>query len=189
MAVFTNQAAERLTYESMGRVRATLLRGHCIAPNGDLYVRRSPNHACIATVDVWSPDGTLKRAGLVNGAGSGDSGIGVDNRGNIYLGMNLKPAAEPIPRDFAAAVPAAAWRYYRQAGDRPAPWRYLYANPYLFHLGSVFKFGPEGGNIYGNFSEKRAEAPHSISPGRRTATTPRPTGGCTWSTASTAASP
>jgi hypothetical protein len=129
------------------------LRGHCIAPSGDLYVRRSPNHACAATVDVWGPDGTLKQAALVNGAGSGDSGIGVDNRGNIYLGMNLKPAAEPIPADFAKRVPAAAWSYYRQI-DRPPPWSYQYANPYLFHLGAIFKFGPEGGQIYGNFSSK-----------------------------------
>jgi DNA-binding beta-propeller fold protein YncE len=129
------------------------LRGHCIAPNGDLYVRRSPDHACVATVDVWRPDGTLRQAGLINGAGSGDSGIGVDNRGNVYLGMNLKPADEPIPPEFAAAVPAAAWRYYRRA-DRPAPWSYLYANPYLFHMGAIFKFGPAGGQIYGNFSAK-----------------------------------
>ncbi|MBM4038710.1 MAG: hypothetical protein FJ290_09360 [Planctomycetes bacterium] len=129
------------------------LRGHCIAPNGDLYVRRSPDHACVATVDVFGPDGTLKKAALVNGAGSGDSGIGVDNRGNIYLGMNLKPAAEPIPPDFAQAVPAQPWRYYRKI-DRPAPWSYLYANPYLFHMGAIFKFGPEGGQVYGNFSLK-----------------------------------
>jgi len=129
------------------------LRGHCIAPNGDLYVRRSPDHACVATVDVWGPDGTLKKAALINGAGSGDSGIGVDNRGNVYLGMNLKPAAEPIPADFAKAVPALAWSYYRKA-DRQPPWSYLYANPYLFHLGAIFKFGPEGGRIYGNFSPK-----------------------------------
>jgi len=129
------------------------LRGHCIAPNGDLYVRRSPDHACVATVDVWGPDGTLKKAALINGAGSGDSGIGVDNRGNVYLGMNLKPASEPIPPDFAQAVPARAWSYYRKA-DRPAPWSYLYANPYFFHMGAIFKFGPEGGQIYGNFSPK-----------------------------------
>jgi DNA-binding beta-propeller fold protein YncE len=129
------------------------LRGHCIAPNGDLYVRRSPDHACVATVDVFHPDGTLKKAGLINGAGSGDSGIGVDNRGNIYLGMNLKPAAEPIPTDFAKIVPAAAWGYYRKL-DRQPPWSYLYANPYLFHMGAIFKFGPEGGQIYGDFSPK-----------------------------------
>lgn len=129
------------------------LRGHCIAPNGDLYVRRSPNHACVATVDVWSPDGTLKKAALINGAGSGDSGMGVDNRGNVYLGMNLKPADELIPADFAKAVPAEAWRYYKGVARQP-PWSYLYANPYLFHMGAIFKFGPEGGQIYGNFSPK-----------------------------------
>ena len=132
------------------------LRGHCIAPNGDLYVRRSPGHAEISTVDVWSPDGTLKKAGLVNGAGSGDSGIGVDNRGNMYLGMNLKPADQPIPLDFAPFVPAENWNYYRNNKRQP-PWCYLYANPYLFHMGSIFKFGPEGGQIYGNFSGKPAD--------------------------------
>ncbi len=129
------------------------LRGHCIAPNGDLYVRRSPNHALISTVDVYGPDGALKKAGLVTGCGSGDSGIGVDNRGNIYLGMNLKPADEIIPPDFAKVVPAANWKYYRKV-DRQPPWSYLYANPYLFHMGSIFKFGPEGGRIYGNYNPK-----------------------------------
>jgi len=129
------------------------LRGHCIAPNGDLYVRRSPDHACVTTVDVWGPDGTPKKPALINGAGSGDSGIGVDNRGNIYLGMNLKPADQPIPADFARAVPGQPWKYYRQA-DRKPPWSYLYANPYLFHMGAIFKFAPEGGRIYGNYSPK-----------------------------------
>jgi sugar lactone lactonase YvrE len=129
------------------------LRGHVIAPNGDLYVRRSPNHALVSTVDVYGPDGAIRKAALVNGCGSGDSGIGVDNRGNVYLGMNLKPADEPIPADFAKAVPAQAWGYYRKV-DRPAPWSYLYANPYLFHMGSVMKFGPEGGQIYGNYTPK-----------------------------------
>jgi sugar lactone lactonase YvrE len=129
------------------------LRGIRVAPNGDLYVRRSPDHARVSTVDVWSPDGKLKKAALINGAGSGDSGLGVDNRGNVYLGMNLKPAAEPIPADFAKAVPAEAWSYYGKANRQP-PWSYLYANPYLFHMGAIFKFGPEGGQIYGNFSPK-----------------------------------
>jgi DNA-binding beta-propeller fold protein YncE len=128
------------------------LRGHCVAPNGDIYVRRSPNHACVSTVDVFGPDGKLKKAGLINGAGSGDSGIGVDNRGNVYLGMNLKPANKPIPDDFVGVVPALPWKYYRE--DRKPPWNWLYSNPYLFHMGAIFKFGPEGGSIYGNFSAK-----------------------------------
>ncbi len=129
------------------------LRGHVVAPNGDLYVRRSPNHAQVCTVDVFGPDGKLKKAALINGAGSGDSGIGVDNRGNVYLGMNLKPADRTIPEDFAKAVPASAWRYYRRV-DRPKPWCWTYANPYLFFMGSVVKFGPDGGTIYGNFDPR-----------------------------------
>jgi len=140
----------KLTYRAYGPGMG--LRGHCVAPNGDIYVRRSPNHACVSTVDVFGPDGTLKNAGLVLGTGSADGGIGVDNRGNVYLGTNLKPADKPLPADFAAAIPTGAWRYYR-GEQREAPWSYLYCNPYLFHMGSVFKFGPEGGTIYGNFGE------------------------------------
>jgi hypothetical protein len=154
-AASTN-ASNKLTYLYRAYGPNMGLRGHCIAPNGDLYVRRSPGHAEISTVDVWSPDGTLKKAGLVSGAGSGDSGIGVDNRGNVYLGMNLKPANEPIPPDFAPFVPAENWGYYRK-GKRQPPWSYLYANPYLFHMGAIFKFGPQGGQIYGNFSGKPAD--------------------------------
>jgi DNA-binding beta-propeller fold protein YncE len=140
----------QLTYRAYGPGMG--LRGHCVAPNGDIYVRRSPNHGCVSTVDVFGPDGTLKRAGLVRGTGSADGGIGVDNRGNVYLGTNLKPADTPLPADFAAAIPAEAWRYYR-GEQRETPWSYLYCNPYLFHMGSVFKFGPEGGTIYGNFGD------------------------------------
>ncbi|NQT36445.1 MAG: SMP-30/gluconolactonase/LRE family protein [Planctomycetes bacterium] len=140
----------KLTYRAYGPGMG--LRGHCVAPNGDIYVRRSPNHACVSTVDVFGSDGTLKKAGLVRGTGSADGGIGVDNRGNVYLGTNLKPADQPLPADFAAAIPAGAWKYYR--GEvREAPWSYLYCNPYLFHMGSVFKFGPEGGAMYGNFGQ------------------------------------
>jgi DNA-binding beta-propeller fold protein YncE len=136
-------------------------RGLRVAPHGDIYVRRSPDHACVSTVDVWGPDGTLKKPGFVSGAGSGDSGIGVDNRGNVYLGTNLKPADRPIPEDFAAAVPATPWRYYGKE-DRPAPWSWQYANPYLFHMGSIFAFGPEGGKIYGNYSPKAAFIDESL---------------------------
>jgi len=140
----------KITYRAYGPCMG--LRGHCIAPNGDIYVRRSPNHGCVAVVDVFGPDGRLKKAGLVRGAGSADGGIGVDNRGNLYLGLNLKPPDQPIPPDFAHTVPADPWRYYR-GKPRPAPWSYLYCNPYLFHMGAVFKFGPQGGTIYGNFAD------------------------------------
>ncbi len=143
----------KLDYRAYGPCMG--LRGHVVAPNGDLYVRRSPNHARISTVDVFSPDGKLKKPGLVRGCGSGDSGIGVDNRGNVYLGMNLKPADQIIPKDFAEQIPAEAWKYYRNNKRKP-PWSRMYANPYIFHMGSVMKFGPGGGKIYGNFSTRKS---------------------------------
>lgn len=145
-----------LTYRAYGPSMG--LRGHCIAPNGDLYVRRSPNHAKIAVVDVFSPTGELKHEGLIRGAGSADSGIGVDTAGNVYLGMNLKPADEILPDDFTPHIPIEAWRYYQKADQRKAPWSLIYANPYLAHMGSVFKFGPQGGTIFGNASEKELQA-------------------------------
>lgn len=142
------------------------LRGHCIAPNGDIYVRISPNNAQASSVDVWGPDGKQKKSGLVNGASSGDTGIGVDNRGNLYLGTNLKAMDRLIPAEFTNAVPPVAWKYYikdqgRSApvgnwkadgrDERKAPWCYVYDNPYIFDMGWIFKFGPEGGTFYGNF--------------------------------------
>lgn len=134
------------------------LRGHVVTPAGDIYVRRSPNHARVSTVDVYGPDGKLKKANVVHGAGSGDSGIGVDNRGNVYLGMNLKPADSIMPDEFARVVPVSAWRYYRRERDkRSTPWCDIYANPYIFHMGSVFKFGPDGGRIYGNFDTRSVD--------------------------------
>jgi hypothetical protein len=155
---FSGTGSNKIEYQYRAYGPSMGLRGHVIMPNGDIYVRRSPNHARVSSISVFGPDGKLKQENLVYGAGSGDSGIGVDNRGNIYLGMNLKPADSAIPADFADAVPASNWKYYRRERDkRPAPWCDIYANPYLFHMGAVFKFGPEGGRIYGNFDTRKKD--------------------------------
>ena len=61
------------------------------------------------------------------------------------------------PRPFwcGRTVPALHWDWWRfdRQGPRPVPWAYPYQNTYLNHMGGVFKFGPEGGKIYG-FSGK-----------------------------------
>jgi hypothetical protein len=103
-------------------------------------------------VTVLNPDGSLKRDHLVGGLSSGDCGIGVDNRGNVYLGMNVKDPAAPLAREFRGQVPESSWINWdreRKGLAAEAPWKYPYSNPYLFHMGSVFKFGPEGGMVYG----------------------------------------
>jgi len=128
------------------------LRGLCVALNGDIYLIRSNNYGlednAAARLDVFGADGS-KRKTLVNGLGHGDCGLGVDPRGNVYLGLNLKPKDEPFPSEFMGKVPATPWVWWRRT-PREAPWCYPYYNAYLFHWGSVFKFGPDGGTLYGH---------------------------------------
>ncbi len=123
------------------------VRGHAIHPNGDIYLLRSTQKDSGAEIEIFGPDGRHKRT-LVRGLGGGDCGLGVDAAGNVYVGTNIKPAAAPLPAPFAGLVPADAWQYWRK-GERPAPWCYPYCNAYLFHMGAVMKFGPEGGAVYG----------------------------------------
>ncbi len=132
------------------------LRGHCVDLAGNLYLIRSNNHGyggvgdndgTCGRVDAYRPDGTLKSDALINGLGHGDCGLGVDAAGNLYLGMNVKTAEAPLPEYFAGKAPAKGWVWWRK--QRPEPWRWPYYNPYLYHLGAVVKFGPEGGKVYG----------------------------------------
>lgn len=141
------------------------LRGHCVAPNGDIYVIASTNYGPAATigsrVHVFGPDGKMKKDSLVNGLGYGDCGLGVDARGNVYVGANVKPKATPYPAPFAGKVPVDRWIWWKKA-QREKPWHYMYYNTYLFHVGSVFKFPPAGGAFYGQDitarEEKRTQA-------------------------------
>ncbi|MGQ9660931.1 MAG: hypothetical protein ACUVWX_01165 [Kiritimatiellia bacterium] len=138
------------------------LRGHCVAPNGDIYFLRSNKWAggIVNRVDVFGPDGKLKKANFIDGLQAGDCGIGVDAAGNVYVGINAKAKGSPLPTAFQGKVPAQAWNWWRfdREGKRDPPWCYPYQNPYLSHYGSVFKFGPTGGMIYG-FSSKPKEGP------------------------------
>jgi hypothetical protein len=131
------------------------VRGHCVAPNGDLYMLRSCYSAGIggvggnvgAVVDQYGADGKPKKTPALNNIGYGDCGLGVDAAGNIYVGSNLKRKEQPIPEPLAGKVPAEPWLYWRK--PREGVWNYPYYNPGLFHLGAVLKFGPEGGTFYG----------------------------------------
>jgi len=137
------------------------LRGHCVALNGDIYLIRSNKWTggVVNRVDVFSPDGKKKTPDLIDGLGSGDCGIGVDAAGNVYVGINAKPKAQPLPAWLAGKVPPKAWDWWRfdRQGPRKVPWAYPYQNTYLNHMGGVFKFGPEGGRIYGFSGKPRAK--------------------------------
>jgi len=130
-------------------------RGLAVAPNGDIYfVRAAQSRGVQARVDVYGPDGRLKRAALVDGMGIGDCGIGVDARGSIYLGANVKPKNKLYQAGFEKKVPATDWLCWAQWTwhYRPRPWYFCMRNEYLYHWGAVFKFGPAGGAFYGRGS-------------------------------------
>ena len=108
----------------------------------------------------------LKKPGWIDGLGTGDCGIGVDAAGNVYIGANVKPRDDLFPKPFVGKVPSEDYVWWRR-GERPVPWCYTYCNPYLFHWGSVFKFGPTGGAFYGLGAVPRpreGEPPPELSP-------------------------
>jgi DNA-binding beta-propeller fold protein YncE len=129
------------------------VRGLTIAPNGDLYFVRSNNSepGIQNRVDVFTPDGQVRRRNFIDGMQAGDCGIGVDAAGNVYLGVNVKPKDQPLPTAFAGKALAQTWEWWRfdRQGPRDVPWAYTYQNAYLNDLGAVMKFGPGGGAFYG----------------------------------------
>lgn len=142
----TNRVASK--FMSMGPDMA--MRGLCVDLRGNIYVSHYARHIIGANLDVYSPEGKLVKHDVVAGLGSSDSGVGVDAAGNLYVGVNVKDVDRPLPEPFAGRVPALNWIWWKDpAFQRPAPWWYIYCNTYLFHMGQVIKFGPEGGTIYG----------------------------------------
>ncbi|HOX07382.1 MAG TPA: hypothetical protein PK280_13350, partial [Planctomycetota bacterium] len=126
-------------------------RGMTVSPSGDVYLLRANGEKGVQSrLDVFGPDGKLKKAALVDGLGIGDCGVGVDPAGNVYLGVNVKPRNALLPRDFAGVVPQANWLCWAQWSwhYRPEPWHYSMRNEYLYHYGSAMKFGPAGGAFY-----------------------------------------
>jgi hypothetical protein len=135
------------------------LGGICVAANGDFFALLTGNYVSDGVggrVTRFGPDGSVKQKDFIAALGYGDAGLGVDAAGNVYVGANLKPRGQPYPKDFAAVLPEnPRWLWWQADGvwggpPRAAPWCYPFYNPYLFHWGSVFKFGPEGGGVYGH---------------------------------------
>jgi len=127
-------------------------RGIAVAPDGTIYVLRNLVRHQSGQLDVYSPDGKLRKADLVPGLDRGSNGLGVDAAGNVYLGVNIKPKDQPYPPEFMGKVPPKPWWFWFKGklfGDRPEPWTGTFYNPYLYHWGGIVKFGPEGGAFYG----------------------------------------
>jgi sugar lactone lactonase YvrE len=164
------------TYDNLGPHTGT--RGLTVAPDGRIYMFTRNTHdenrkilggkkprglitdyRTGGRVDVYTPDGKLARRGLVAGIPSlSGNGIAVDFKGNLCIGLNLHNPKKLYPDEFKGQVPELAWYtlygkgsgWYAlpMRGIPAAPWNRMHINFYLYHYGSVFKFGPEGGTVH-----------------------------------------
>ncbi len=82
---------------------------------------------CLARIDVYAPDGTLKQAGFVNEL-MAPHGVKVDARGNLYVADSIKPL-----------VPDNPWFAKCKHNCRVCD--------YCYQGGSVLKFPPSGGHL------------------------------------------
>ncbi len=119
-------------------------RGLAVGLDGTVYASSTAPHKN-GRLMAYGPDGKLKVNALIDGLASGDGCVGVDAAGNLYYGINRKPEKEPYPKGFMGKVPAEGWAFWKT--KREEPWCYPYMNPYLYAMGAVFKFGPEGGKL------------------------------------------
>lgn len=111
-------------------------RGHCVAPNGDIYylhhyVPHGNTKLCVSHI---APDGTVKRFRYINDKLTSGCGIKADKDGCVYIGLSVKPREEYIPSFFKNRLP--------EEGRGPHPWFY-----YRQYYGSIVKFRPEGGEV------------------------------------------
>jgi len=114
-------------------------RGLSVAPNGDVYVLnpshelKKPQKYVHCAVDIYGPDGRLKRKNAV-WASNAASSVRADAAGNMYIAENVKPRDCVIPPELSGQVPTTTrWKH----GFNWYPWMY----------GSVVKFPPAGGAV------------------------------------------
>ncbi len=117
------------------------VRGLGVAPNGDIYLLHykgvqpgsfkglgeKGGDWSTALLDVYSPDGKKKQAGLLT-LSAGVGGVRVDRAGNIYVAEDIMPPDQLVPPEFKAVK-----------GRELNVYRNLY--------GSILKFGPKGGKV------------------------------------------
>jgi len=133
------------------------VRGLCVAPDGDVYVFQDNN---TEPMHLWrfGADGRFKGAVLENIPPDSANGVAVDRAGNLYVGINVQDLGALYPKPFEGRVPPLAWFTCYSARSSwytlphralpDPPWSRMYLNFYLYHYGSIFKFGSEGGRFF-----------------------------------------
>ncbi len=161
-------------------------RGFSVGPDGSIYVLyyddRRPagllppepwdrGFLMTEAVAKYDRDGRLVNPRLVAHLRSGGQCVRADRAGNVYVADNVMPMGYAYPRDFDGRLPDPLRRAY------PARLADGSFDPLLRHMGSVFKFGPEGGRVVG-MPEAELELVHSRP--RRDGDLWRPAPGVQW---------
>ena len=145
-----------------------LSKGLCVATNGDIYavaqtdkwVTKAPSmtggvrfgdlsargeKACQTRVDVYGPDGTLKRKGIVKSVGIND--VQIDRAGNIYIieGTMWHGAQMAAVARGRSVYGKQHWPLPYLTGPQGALDPNTQANKRYSLLGRLVKFGPDGG--------------------------------------------
>ncbi|MCG3179770.1 MAG: hypothetical protein BIFFINMI_02113 [Phycisphaerae bacterium] len=126
-------------------------RGFAVDRKGDIYLaevfdRTKLNNG--TRISHYGPSGKPVNLDLVKLPVSA-GGFQVDRRGNVYVVCNVRPRGVVYPDAFAKqdCLPDPL------SLPHPWDWPYAYLNYYLFHIGSVFRFGPDGGSIQVNWDD------------------------------------
>ena len=130
-------------------------RGFTVAPDGSMLVMYYDDNRPTEGLEPWDSyplniavarydsEGNLKDPRLIAHLRAGAQCIRVGRAGAIYVADNMMPVGTAYPRDLAAVLPDPLKRFY------PARIEDGTFDPLLRWMGSVFKFGPEGGKIIG----------------------------------------
>lgn len=126
--IISNIPTRRLTWS---------VRGLCIASNGDIYVMASSaGYGGGESINVYGPDGILKKYGIITGLPKSATGIRVALDGSIYAADNIKPRAQFVPAELARLLPD-------RDPEKPWKWALSPVNWYDYYYGSLLKFQPK----------------------------------------------
>ncbi|NQT93718.1 MAG: esterase-like activity of phytase family protein [Lentisphaerae bacterium] len=150
-------------------------RGFNVAPNGDIYVARyyqfqqgGPARVVEegpwlhVAVDHYGPDGTMKGRRVIEELSQAGCAPAVDIKGNIYVvDNNGRKIGELYEPDVAANLPSWMPKEYKidwdkiRSGESVAAGSEKFVKNALIHtVGTVYKFGPEGGGLIWRKAQK-----------------------------------